>query len=75
MKFNCNSASYWSGAEKSREIARGKSSSGLQKIRRVAMVINETHMGRVFITSRNIEQYMGRHVTSPLLTNNLQNCN
>ena len=23
------------------------------------MVINQAHMGRVFITSRNIEQYMG----------------
>ena len=30
VKLNCNSASYWSGAKKPREIARGKSSSGLK---------------------------------------------
>ena len=27
------------------------------------MVINQALMGRVFITSHNIEQYMGGHVT------------
>ena len=31
VKFNCNSASYWSGMEKLRERARGKSSSGLKR--------------------------------------------
>ena len=74
MKFNCNSVSYWSGAKKSREIARGKLSSSL-KDQTSGRSNNQEHMGRVFITSRNIEQYMGGHVTSSLLTNNLQNCN